>query len=85
VLGRERARLWHLSEIISRKSRGATVSGRSGERTRPRARFPASRRKTLFGETPNTTREDAYAPRTLRRRQHFGTSYENRFYGNCAP
>jgi hypothetical protein len=25
--------------------------------------FPASRRKTLFGETPNTTREDAYAPR----------------------
>jgi hypothetical protein len=24
--------------------------------------FPASRRKTLFGETPNTTRGDAYAP-----------------------
>jgi hypothetical protein len=29
--------------------------------------FPASRRKTLFGETPNTTRGDAYAPRNLRR------------------
>jgi IS30 family transposase len=27
--------------------------------------FPASRRKTLFGETPNTTRGDAYAPRPL--------------------
>ena len=26
--------------------------------------FPASRRKTLFGETPNTTRGDAYAPQT---------------------
>ena len=34
----------------------------SGERTRPRVHFPASRRKTLFGETPNTTRGDAYAP-----------------------
>ena len=32
----------------------------------------AFRRKTLFGETPNATREDAYAPQTLRRRQHFG-------------
>ena len=32
------------------------------ERTRPRVPFPASRRKTLFGETPNTTRGDAYAP-----------------------
>jgi hypothetical protein len=64
--------LKHLSEIISGKRRGATVSGRSGERTRPRLQFPASRRKTLFSETPNTTREDAYAPRTLRRRQHFG-------------
>jgi hypothetical protein len=37
---------------------------RLGERTRPRVQFPASRRKTLFGETPNTTRGDAYAPRT---------------------
>ena len=32
----------------------------------------ASRRKTLFGETPNDTREDAYAPQILRRRQPFG-------------
>ena len=38
-----------------------------GERTRPRVHFPASRRKTLFGETPNTTREDAYAPRSFRK------------------
>jgi hypothetical protein len=29
--------------------------------------FPASRRKTLFGETPNTTCGDAYAPQILRR------------------
>jgi hypothetical protein len=29
----------------------------SGERTRPRVQFPASRRKTLFDETPNTIRE----------------------------
>jgi hypothetical protein len=38
---------------------------RFGERTRPRVQFPASRRKTLFGETPNITRgtlRDAYAP-----------------------
>jgi len=26
--------------------------------------FPTSRRKTVFGETPNTTRGDAYAPQT---------------------
>jgi hypothetical protein len=26
--------------------------------------FPAARRKTLFGETPNTTRGGAYAPQT---------------------
>ncbi|MGA7882020.1 MAG: hypothetical protein WCD63_14245, partial [Terrimicrobiaceae bacterium] len=48
----------------------------AGERTRGgekgplpllRVPFPASRRKTLFGETPNTTRGDAYAPRSLRR------------------
>ena len=32
------------------------------ERARPRAQFQASRRKTLFGETSNTTREDGYAP-----------------------
>ena len=37
-------------------------------------RFPASRRKTLFGETPNTTREDAYAPQTLRRRRQWEAS-----------
>ena len=40
----------------------------SGERTRPRPALPAaagaSRRKTLFGETPNNTRGDAYAPQT---------------------
>ncbi len=44
---------------------------RDGERiARPRwrHRFPAFRRKTLFGETPNTTREDAYAPRIPWRR-----------------
>ena len=29
-----------------------------------RVQFPASRRKTLFGETPNNTRGDAYAPQT---------------------
>ena len=40
----------------------------SGERTRPRVQFPASRRKTLVGETPNTTRGDAYAPGTTRNR-----------------
>jgi hypothetical protein len=39
----------------------------SGERTRPRVKFPASRGKTLFGETPNSTRGDAYAPRTYRK------------------
>ena len=39
-----------------------------GERTRPRpAAAGASRRKTLFGETPNTTRKDAYAPRSFRK------------------
>ena len=43
----------------------------SGERTRPRpAAAGASRRKTVFGETPNTTREDAYAPQKDRRRHH---------------
>jgi hypothetical protein len=35
----------------------------SGERTRPRVQFPASRRKTLFGETPNTTRGTRMLPR----------------------
>jgi hypothetical protein len=38
----------------------------------PACDFPASRRKALFGQAPNTTREDAHAPRTLRRCQHFG-------------
>jgi hypothetical protein len=33
-----------------------------GERTRPRVQFPASRRKTLFGETPNTTRGTRMLP-----------------------
>jgi hypothetical protein len=62
------ALLKHLSQIISEK-RAAKRGLRDGseERTRPRVQFPASRRKTLFGETPNTTREDAYAPRTLQR------------------
>ena len=36
---------------------------RSGERTRPRVQFPASRRKTLFGETPNNTRGTRMLPR----------------------
>ena len=31
--------------------------------TRPRVQFPASRRKTLFGETPNTTRETRMLPK----------------------
>ena len=35
----------------------------SGERTRPRVQFPASRRKDLFGEPPNATRGTRYAPR----------------------
>jgi hypothetical protein len=39
----------------------------SGERTRPRVQFPASRRKTLFGETLRQLRdEDAHAPQTSR-------------------
>jgi hypothetical protein len=51
-------------------------SGKFGERTRPRVQFPASRQETLFGETPNTTREDAYAPQTLPTFRKL--SYENR-------
>ena len=47
----------------------------SGERTRPRVQFPASRRKTLFGETPNNTRGDAYAPQTPRHCHHFGNFF----------
>jgi hypothetical protein len=35
----------------------------SGERTRPRVQLPASRRKTLFCETPNTTRGTRMLPR----------------------
>ena len=69
---------------FSRATKASLNFGRvavSGERTRPRVQFPASRRKgllgeplrqplehlgkTVFGETPNTTREDAYAPRTV--------------------
>jgi hypothetical protein len=38
----------------------------AGERTRPRVIFQASRRKTVFGGTPNTTCEDAYAPQKTR-------------------
>ena len=37
----------------------------SGERTRPRVPFPASRRKTLFGETPKHHTRDAYAPQRM--------------------
>ncbi len=33
-----------------------------GERTRPRVPFPASRRKAMFGETPNTTRGTRMLP-----------------------
>jgi hypothetical protein len=44
----------------------------SGGAHASRAQFPTSRRKPVFGETPNTTRGDAYAPQTHRRRQHFG-------------
>ena len=57
-----------ISETPRRARRG------SGERTRPRVQFPASRRKTLFGEAPNTTRRDAYAPQTARHCHHFGYS-----------
>ena len=56
-------RLEQMPKEISKWPRLAR--GWAGERTRPRVQFPASRRKTLFGETPNTTREDAYAPQTL--------------------
>jgi hypothetical protein len=34
-----------------------------GERARPRVQFPASRRKPLFGGTPNSTRETRMLPR----------------------
>jgi hypothetical protein len=34
----------------------------SGERTRPRVPFPASRRKTMFGGTPTTTRGTRMLP-----------------------
>jgi hypothetical protein len=47
------------------------------EHTRPRVQFPASRRKNLFGETPNTTRGDAYAPQTSRRSHHFGNFFRH--------
>ncbi len=46
-----------------------------GERTRPRVQFPASRRKTLFGETPNTTRGTRMLPGTPRA----ATTSENLF------
>jgi len=49
----------------------------SGERTRPRVQFPASRRQTLFGVTPNTTRGDAYAPQTPRHCHHFGNLFRH--------
>ena len=52
------ARLDRLSEEVSE------MLTASGERTRPRVQLPASRRKTLFGGTPNTTRGDAYVPQT---------------------
>jgi hypothetical protein len=32
------------------------ASKKIGERTRPRVQFPASRRKAMLDETPNTTR-----------------------------
>ena len=50
-------------------SSGWRVGDGSGERTRPRRVLACNFRrlagKDLFGETPNTTREDAYAPQTF--------------------
>ena len=46
------------------------MEGRRGPLPLLRVQFPASRRKTLFGETSNTRREDAYAPQTPRRSPH---------------
>jgi hypothetical protein len=60
-----RSRDWPRGNVASRGGTRLTAS-------RPRVQFPASRRKTLFGETPNTTREDAYAPQTPRHCHHFG-------------
>ena len=64
------------------RSLGSNGQPAAGERTPEgggtpspllRVQLPASRRKPLFGETPNTTREDAYAPQTPCRYQHSGT------------
>jgi hypothetical protein len=66
---------WTNSERIAWERAHARME--CGERTRPRVQFPASRRKTLFGEhskprcgnvpltrTPNATRETRMLPRT---------------------
>jgi hypothetical protein len=50
--------------VLTGSFRNVGSAEASGERTRPRVQFPASRRKTVFGETPNTTRGHAYAPQT---------------------
>jgi hypothetical protein len=62
-----------------------TVLEMAGERTRPRVPFPASRRKTLFGGTPNTTREDACTPQKNWTSRSLGAK-SNRLYPRiCEP
>ena len=54
-----------LRTVLTGSFRNVGSAEASGERTRPRpAAAGASRRKTVFGETSNTTRGDAYAPQT---------------------
>ena len=48
-----------------------TQSRGTGERTRPRVPFPASRRKPLFGGTPNSTRGTRMLPGSLLARTRF--------------
>ena len=52
-------------------------ANRIGERTRPRAHFPASRRKPLFGGTPNSTRETRMLPRSSSARTRSFTNPAN--------
>ena len=51
---------------------GQEVIARLEARERANGLEPRLGAGTMFGETPNTAREHAYGPRTLRRRQHFG-------------
>jgi hypothetical protein len=72
--------LEHLSKIISgkrterrrRRSGERTPGGEKGPLPLLRVQLSGVPPETLFGETPNNTREDAYAPQKLRRWQHFG-------------